>query len=158
MAAKCTTVLAALLAVLSSSTRRKPDYIRKQALVSLLYPYFFEDASRIIQGIYEAELIYIPPPPEVDVEDISLVDQFIYSAELKSTLIDYSFTEYSGIEQSIYSVTLLNILISYPLSENTIANQEIYSAAFQLIGLYLEPDIEISTVDQEIYSVYFGAP
>ena len=43
MAAKYTTVLAALVAVLISSTRRKPDYIRRQALVSLLYPYFYQE-------------------------------------------------------------------------------------------------------------------
>lgn len=48
----------ALLGVLASGRRRKPVYIRQQALVSKLYPYFFEDTPVTAGlGIYETSII-----------------------------------------------------------------------------------------------------
>ena len=155
---KNNSVISTLFNVLSSSTRRKPVYIRQQALVSLLYPYFFKDTSKVIQEIYEADLIYIPPPPEIDVEDLSLVDQFIYSAELKSILVGYPIEDAQIAQQSIYSANFASILVNYAVTDPISINQNIYSVAFSLIGLYIDFGAEVSGVEQSIYQAYFGAP
>lgn len=126
--------------------------------MSQLYPYFEKEVGGIIQEIYEAGLIYIPPPPEIDLEDIGSINQFIYSAGLRSILVDYSFIDAQVTNQSIYSASFSLIVVNYAVADSMVVNQNIHSVDFSLIGIYVDFDTEVSGIQQSIYQAYFGVP
>jgi hypothetical protein len=110
MAAKYTTVLAALLAVLSSSTRRKPEYIRQQALVSQLYPYFFEDALAAGSEFVGGRVFGV-----VDSGDVADITAAFGGGELRSVVINYNDwpIETLSIGAVLSSGELRSVVINY---------------------------------------------
>ena len=92
MAAKYTTVLAALLAVLSSGTRRRPEYIRQKALVSLLYPYYFSEEVVGVASFSGGSLVEVIKNYDLGIDDL-IGEALLGGGALESIVKEYSKTE-----------------------------------------------------------------
>lgn len=110
MAAKYTTVLAAVVAVLSSSTRRKPEYIRQQALVSQLYPVVAEDVLAAGSEFVGGRVFGV-----VDNGDVADITAAFGGGELRSVVINYNdwLIETLNIGAVLSSGELRSVIINY---------------------------------------------
>lgn len=156
MAARYTTVLAALLAVLSSGTRRKPDYIRQQALVSLLYPYLPPAETLWVQdSIYAVDVIFIEPPIEYGYsESIQVVDS-IYQVFVRTPIQEYKYNESLQVENNIYTVYAKDVLRTYAYTESLQVQNSIYTVSAPSVGIYYAYSEELSVINS-IYQIYAG--
>lgn len=136
MAQKQSKVLSALVGVITSGIRRRPEHIRQQALVSFLYPYYFEDSFTV--GMPEVVDIGEPFQPfdhfEVAMPTISFI-------ELKEPIIEWNYPPedefkvamplIQGIELETYDPF---VYVDYPLGDE-------FAPSMPLVI-----DIEINTV------------
>lgn len=156
MAVKYTTVLAALLAVLSSGTRRKPEYIRQQALVSLLYPYLPPAETLLVQdSIYSFDVIFIEPPIEYGYSDSLQVVDSVYQIFVRTPLQQYNYTESLQAENTIYAIYVKDALRTYAYIESLQAQNSIFAVTASSVGIYQEYSESLS-VTNSIYQIYVG--
>ena len=150
-------VTSALLAVLSSGTRRKPDYIRQQALVSFMYPYFQPAEKLAAQDtVYDFSVIYVPPPIfyEAEAETIQAIDS-VYQVFAKSIRQEVNTVESLQADNSIYSIFAKDILRAVTYSESLEAQNSIYGISAPSVGLYSEYAETLSAANS-IYQIYAG--
>ena len=131
-------VLAALLAVLSSSTRRKPEYIRQQALVSLLYPYFFKEAFNNHNGLYAVNLVYVKPPVVFDSHEKTVNGNGIFSVLLRSTRVEHPVIEGMSQVNGIFSIDIKLSRVEENTLEKTNLQNGIFALRLNAAGLYYQ--------------------
>lgn len=118
------TMLAVVAAIQSGAhTRRKPKYIKEQALVSGLYPYFYEETISGSVAFAGGRLFDVP-----NITDTINGSVAFAGGELKSTVIDYA----QPPEQITGSVAfaggeLKSTVISYVQPAETIAGSAIFA-------------------------------
>lgn len=156
MAAKYTTVLAALVAVLSGGTRRKPEYIRQQALVSLLYPYFIkQEVIQLNNSIHGFDVIYVKPPTEKTInENINVVNS-IESISLKSIVTTLTVDEELILNNTIHAVFAKEIVKKVINTENIEVGSSIYVIEAKAVGLF-HADTENLSLNNSVYQITVG--
>lgn len=136
--AKSSRYMQALLGVIASGRRRKPVYIRQQALVSLLYPYFYNETFVVDKPL----CIEIGEPFEL--KDGMMLDRpSVSELILKDVLIeDGTEDSFRVSKPSLASFGLVNQLIvpvgSY--TEETVVVNRPALVAFSLEDAVLQID------------------
>jgi hypothetical protein len=136
---KNNSILAALFGILSSGTRRKPEYIRQQALVSLLYPYFFKEAFNSHNGLYAVNLVYIKPPVLFDSHEKAVNDNGIFSVLMRSTRVEHPVIEGMPQVNGIFSITLKLSRVEENALEKTNLQNGIFALRLNAAGVYYQP-------------------
>lgn len=153
---KNNSVISTLFNVLSSSTRRKPKYIRQQALVSLLYPYLSPVEKLLVQdSIYSVDVIFIDPPIEYGYTETLQVVDSVYQVFVRTPLQEYNYAEALQVENNIYTVYAKDVLRTYPYTESLQVQNSIYELIAPSVGIYHTYSESLS-VTNSIYQIYAG--
>lgn len=157
MAAKYTTVLAALLAVLSSGTRRQPVYIRQQALVSQLYPMIFEESLLAATNLYDLSLTTIGKVSEL--EEFLLSQTSLYAFEVRPLITEYS-VELEGLHSNtaLYELAVTSVVKPItPDVETLVAQTAVYAFSVTPLGVVYSETPETIVASTALYELYIGS-
>lgn len=154
---KSSRYLQALFGVIAGSTRRRPVYIRQQALVSQLYPIFFEESLLAATNLYDLSLTAIGRV--IELEEGLLSQTSLYAFEVRPLITEYSV----GLESlhsntALYELALTSVVKPIvPSAETLVAQTAVYAFSVTPLGVpYSEPS-ETLLASTALYELYIGS-
>ena len=158
--AKSSRYMQGLLGVIASGRRRKPVYMRQQALVSKLYPFFIKTDSVISADVvYGFELIYIKPPVELDagLVDSVVSSDLVYGFTLAQTLVTLTTEEDTFADNTVYGFGLKQVLVMIDdNADGCSADNTVYGFSMNDAGIYIDNNADACSADNTIYGFYLG--
>lgn len=144
----------ALLAVLASGTRRKPVYIRQQALVSKLYPNVFTDTINVGASLFEFSTQVTAK--SFASEDAVGVAASLYLFEVRQPVYDYFGNDAVSVTSSVFMFEVKQPVIQKTFDDSVAVTSSVHSFIVDAIGLPYQLDAEAVVVTSSLFEFSVG--